>query len=210
MMVNVDNTLQYQEITSQMKDNTQDELNSQLVELMTLYYNDPNLFAVQILNVDPDDQQREVLYSIRDKKKTSVKSGRGAGKTWTAGMACWWFMCTRFNAQIYITAASGGTIMGAIWPTISVLHQNMHPLFKDDFEVQATQLKHKVYGNTWFCITRTAKKEKSEAMAGAHNEDMMYIIDESSGVDDEIFKSVFGSLTEEENYLLMLSNPRRL
>jgi len=190
----------------QPSDNVQDEL----VELMLLYYRNPVLFAQQILNVYPDKQQTEVLNSLVTNKKLTIKSGRGAGKTWCAGIAIWWFLCTRYNAQLFVTAASGGTIAGAIWPTIAVLHQDMHPLFKDDFEVQATQIKHKSFPSTWFCIQRTSKKENPEAMAGSHSENMMYLIDEASGVDDAIFRAIFGSLTEEENYLIMLSNPRRL
>lgn len=187
-----------------------EQIQDDLVNLMILYYNDPVLFSNQVLNIYPDEQQTEVLREIGTSKKISIKSGRGAGKTWTAGIAIWWFLCTRFNAQIFVTAASGGTIAGAIWPTVALLHQDMHELFRDDFIVQATQVKHAVYPNTWFCIQRTAKKENPEAMAGSHSQNMMYLIDEASGVDDAIFKAIFGSLTEKENYLIMLSNPRRL
>lgn len=194
----------------------QDMLDEELVRLGKLYYRDPVIYANQILRgpdgqpLQPDDQQSEVLYKLRDNKVVTVKSGRGAGKTYDAGVAIWWFLCTRYNAQVYVTAASGGTIQGGIWPTISELHQNMHPLYKDDFEVQVTQVKSKEYPNTWFCVQRTAKKENPEAMAGAHNLNMMYVIDEASGVDDAIFKSIMGSLTEDDNFLLLLSNPRRL
>lgn len=47
-------------------------------------------------------------------------------------------------------------------------------------------------------------------MAGSHALNMLYVMDEASGIDDGVFNSVFGSLTEDDNYLLMLSNPRRL
>lgn len=185
-------------------------IDEDLQKLMLLYYNDPNLFAKQILNITPDEQQREVLESLRTKKKTTVKSGRGSGKTWVAAIAIWHFLCTRFSSQVYVSAASGGVMAGGLWPTLSYLHNQMHPLFKDDFDVQVTQVKHKVYPNIWFCYQRTARKEAEENIAGAHNKDMLYVLDESSGIPDNIFKTIFGSLTEEENYLLMLSNPRRL
>jgi phage terminase large subunit len=187
-----------------------EKIQEDLVNLMIVYYNDPVTFAQQILNIFPDEQQIKVLTSLGPSKKLTIKSGRGAGKTWTAAIAIWWFLCTRYNAQIFVTAASGGTIMGAIWPTIALLQQEMHPLFKDDFIVQATQVKHQTFPSTWFCIQRTAKKENPEAMAGSHSQNMMYLIDEASGVDDAIFRAIFGSLTEKENYLIMLSNPRRL
>lgn len=190
--------------------NQENKEDKDLLELMEIYYDDPVLFCRQILHIEPDEQQEEMLYALRDNKKATAKSGRGAGKTFGAGMGIWWFLNTRFNAQVYITAASGGTIQGAIWPTIAKLHQEMDPLFKNCWDLQTTQVKRKQYPATWFCLSRTARKESPESLAGAHAENLLYIIDEASGVDDAIFKSVFGSLTEEENYLLMLSNPRRL
>lgn len=179
-----------------------------LYELMEVYYDEPVLFAQQILKIDPDEQQREVLYDLLNHKMLTVKSGRGTGKTWCAAIAIWWFLNTRYNAQVYVTAKSGGSITIGIWPTISKVYQNMDPLFKKCWDLQTTQVKRKQFPNTWFCISRTARKEDPEGLAGAHAENLLFVVDEASGVNDEIFRSVFGSLTEEENYLLMISNPR--
>jgi hypothetical protein len=178
--------------------------------LMELYLNDPITFSIQVLNITPTPQQEEVIWDIIKSKKVTCKSGRGVGKTFCAAIVVWWFLITRFKPQVYITAASGGQVQGGIWPTLSTTWDNMDPVFKDNFDVLATQIKHKEYPNSWFAATRTARRENPEAMAGAHAKNLLYIIDEASGVEENIFKSVVGSLTEVENYLLMLSNPRRL
>ena len=179
--------------------------------LIQLYHDDPIIFCENILNIKPDDQQREVLETFYNGKiRTTVKSGRGAGKTWTAGMIIWHFLCTRSHSQIYITAPAGGNIQGAIWPTLGKLYANMHPMYKEQFEFQTTQIKHKEFPHNWFALTRTARQENPDAMAGTHAENMLYVIDEASGVSDDMFRVVSGSLTETYNYLLMLSNPRRL
>ncbi len=181
-----------------------------LESLVQLYHDDPITFSHQILKVYPDLQQSGVIQNLYQRKKASVRSGRGCGKTYCAGVIIWHFLCTRANAQVYITAPAGGTISGAIWPTLGKIYQTMNPIYKDQFDFQTTQIKHKEFGSTWFAITRTARQENPDAMAGSHAENMLYIIDEASGVSDEMFRIIFGSLTEQDNYLLMLSNPRRL
>jgi len=178
--------------------------------LMELYLRDPILFSKQVLNITPTPQQEAVIWDLIRKKKVTAKSGRGVGKTFCAAIIVWWFLITRYKPQVYVTAASGGQISGGIWPTLSTTWDSMDPVFKDNFDVLATQIKHKEFPNSWFAQTRTARRENPEAMAGAHNRHLLYVIDEASGVEENIFKSVVGSLTEEENYLLMLSNPRRL
>ena len=180
--------------------------------LIQLYHDEPVIFAEQILNVQPDEQQADILNSFYTcgKKRSTVRSGRGAGKTWTAGMLIWHFLCTRSMSQIYITAPAGGNIQGAIWPTLGKLHANMHPMYKNQFDFQTTQVKHKEFPHVWFALTRTARQENPDSLAGTHAENMLYIIDEASGVSDDMFRVVDGSLTEFDNYLLMLSNPRRL
>ena len=186
---------------------TPDEELQTLVE--TLYHN-PCLFSELILGIKPDKQQTEVINALYERKYVSVRSGRGCGKTWCAGIIIWHFLCTRAYSQIYITASSGGTIQGAIWPTLAKLHDNMESMYKDQFELQSTMIKHKTHKLNWFAMTRTARQENPEALAGSHAMQMLYVIDEASGVADAMFNSIFGSLTEEDNYLLMLSNPRRL
>jgi len=189
----------------------QTDTDEAILSLVQLYHDDPVLYCEQILSIEPDEQQAEGLVALYNpKKKTTIRSGRGAGKTWLAGMGIWHFLSTRSMSQVYITAPAGGNIQGAIWPTLGKLYANMHPMYKDQFEFQTTQIKHKVYPHTWFAITRTARQENPDALAGSHAEHMLYVIDEASGVNDDMFRVITGSLTEAKNYLLMLSNPRRL
>jgi len=192
-------------ITKQISDN------EKLAQLLTLYFNDPVIFAEQILHVHPDSQQKNILRSFyTGRKRVTIRSGRGSGKTWLAGILIWHFLCTRYFSQVYATAASGGTVSGALWPTLGKIYEGMEPLFKDQFEFMAASIRHRQYNHTWFAMTRTARAENPSAMAGAHAKYMLYVIDEASGFTDDMFNSVFGSLTEEHNYLLMLSNPRKL
>ena len=59
----------------------------------------------------------------------------------------------------------------------------------------------------WFAVARTATKP--ENMQGFHEDNMLFIVDEASGVDDPIMEAILGTLSGENNKLLMCGNPTR-
>jgi hypothetical protein len=184
-------------------------LKDPLVKLMSEYYNNPVKFSIDILGCMPDEQQSEALMNITEHPKLSVRSGRGNGKSYTSAMLILWFIHTRNNAQIFLTAPSQ-SMLTAVWATVSKLHYQSVQMFRDRFELLSTSIKHKNYPTHWFCIQQTSRKDKPESMAGKHNINMLYILEEASGIDDELFNIMYDSMTEEENYIFLISNPRKL
>jgi len=183
-----------------------------LLEFLKILYKDPIFFSKYILHIEPDSQQAEVIRSVYSfpTKKVAVKAGRGSGKTWAASILIFHFLCTRSHSQVYLTAATGGTLHGAIWPTLSKIYDGMNPYYKNIFDFQNSAIRHKESPNSWFCMLKTSRAENPDSLAGSHAKNMLFVADESSGIPEENFKIIQGSLTEENNYLLMLSNPRRL
>lgn len=59
----------------------------------------------------------------------------------------------------------------------------------------------------WFATARTATKP--ENMQGFHEDNMLFIVDEASGVADPIMEAVLGTLSGVNNKLLMCGNPTR-
>lgn len=59
----------------------------------------------------------------------------------------------------------------------------------------------------WFAVARTATK--SENMQGFHEDNMLFIVDEASGVADPIMEAILGTLSGENNKLLMCGNPTK-
>jgi hypothetical protein len=188
----------------------EDVTKEDLTALLNLYYDDPALFAKQVLNIELDEQQIYVINTLYNgKKKTTVRAGVGVGKTTASAVLIWHFLITRYDSNVFITAPGAGQISGALWPKVSELYYKMHPFFKKDWNLLDKKIVN-VERRNWFCIARTARRENPEAMQGAHNENMLYIIDEASGVDDDIFNVIRRTMTQDNNYIFLIGNPDRI
>ena len=65
----------------------------------------------------------------------------------------------------------------------------------------------KGHDKRWFAVAKTATKP--ENMQGFHEDNMLFIVDEASGVADIIMEAILGTLSGENNKLLMLGNPTK-
>lgn len=81
------------------------------------------------------------------------------------------------------------------------------PLLTQLFEWQKTKIICRVAPERWFAAARTAARP--ENMQGFHDDHLLFILDEASGIDDAIFEAVEGALTGKDNKLLIAGNPTR-
>jgi hypothetical protein len=174
-------------------------------ELIDLYYDDPVGFAEDVLNFYPDDKQEEIMLSVRDNKRTSVRSGQGVGKTATVACIIIWYMLFRENAKIMATAPTRQQLNIALWPEIA---KWLSGTYADTFLTLTKTMLYMVgYELEWFATAKTATKK--ENMAGLHADNMLIIVDEASGVSDEILETLLGTITGVDNRILFISNPTR-
>lgn len=163
-------------------------------------------------------QQYVILYSVelavlgKSQKKISIRSGHGIGKSTTMSWLIIWFILCYPNCRIPCTAPTGDQLHDVLWTEIRTWVTRFPdiPWLKDKFDVQRDYIRINEEGNSAFARARTARKETPEALAGLHAENMMMIVDESSGVPDEIFNVARGAFTEENVLVILISNPTRL
>lgn len=173
-----------------------------------LYYADhPVEFVEDLLHVRPDPTQAEILRSVAVNQMTSVRSGHGIGKSAVEAWAVIWFMSTRPFPKIPCTAPTQHQLFDILWAEVSKWLRNNRALER---EIMWTKEKvyMKQYPEEWFAVARTASKP--DALQGFHADDILYIIDEASGVDDRVFEPVLGALSTPGARLLMCGNPTQL
>ncbi len=168
---------------------------------------DPVLFAERIIGVEPDPEQAAILNSLVENTMTTVRSGHGVGKSAVEAWAVIWFLCTRPYPKVPCTAPTQHQLCDILWAEIAKWIRNSKYL-----QEALVWTREKVYmkgqPEEWFAVARTASQP--DALQGFHAEHLLYIIDEASGVDDEIFEPVLGTLTTKGARLLMCGNPTQL
>ena len=142
-------------------------------------------------------------------KRISVASGHGIGKSTVLSWLLLWFLFCYPDAQIPCTAPTGDQLYDVLWKEVSKWLNLMPKQYRDFYEWQSNYIRMKESPATWFARARTAKKESPEALAGIHGDHVMMLVDEASGVPDEVFTTAEGALTGENILVILISNPTR-
>ncbi|MDD2979541.1 MAG: DEAD/DEAH box helicase family protein [Hespellia sp.] len=166
----------------------------------------PVQFCREVLMFEPDEWQISALNDLRDNPKVAVKSGQGVGKTGVEACALLWFLTCYPDARIVATAPTKQQLNDVLWSEVSKW-MNKSPLLPMLLKWTKTYIYMIGYEKRWFAVARTATKP--ENMQGFHEDNMLFIIDEASGVADPIMEAIVGTLSGENNKLLMMGNPTR-
>lgn len=167
---------------------------------------DPVLFFKEALNYIPDKWQSEAAYSVRDNPRTTIKSGQGVGKTAdTVAIALWFLFCHK-NARVVATAPTKRQLNDVMWAEMAKWINNS-PLLKAILSKTKTYIYVNGAEDTWFAVA--VASSRPENIQGFHADNLLFIIDEASGVDDSIVEAINGTLSGENNKLLMLGNPTK-
>lgn len=171
-----------------------------------IYQKNPVLFAEEILNFTPDKWQKEALQDLAENSKVSIKSGQGVGKTGMEAVALLWFLTCFPYPRVVATAPTRQQLHDVLWSEVAKW-QERSPLLKSILKWTKTYIYMIGYEKRWFATTRTATKP--ENMQGFHEDNMLFIVDEASGVADSIMEAILGTLSGVNNKLLMCGNPTR-
>lgn len=144
----------------------------------------------------------EILEAIKNHPRVTVRSGHKVGKTTTAAIAALWFVTSFPRARVVVTAPTGRQIRSIFWKELQRLYSKnasriggeMHNLpqiglqFRDGREIVG------------FSTT------EPEKMAGISGPALLFIVDEASGVQEDIFEAIEGNRAGGAR-LVMFSNP---
>lgn len=182
------------------------QIDEAMIRGMVQYIRNPVLFVRQILNAEPDPWQAETLQALADHSRVAVRSGHGVGKTTLEAWALLWFLFTRPFPKIPCTAPTRQQLYDILWAEAAKWLERASAL-KPYFEWQKTRIVQRQHPERWFAVARTANKP--ENLAGFHEEHLLFIVDEASGVPDFVFETIEGALTTSDAKLLICGNPTK-
>ncbi len=175
-------------------------------ERIPVYRKNPVLFAREVLLFEPDEWQRATLMDLAENPKVAIKSGQGVGKTGLEAVALLWFLCCYPYPRIVATAPTKQQLHDVLWSEVSKW-MSKSPLLSKILKWTKTYIYMAGNEKRWFAVARTATKP--ENMQGFHEDNMLFIVDEASGVADPIMEAILGTLSGRNNKLLMCGNPTR-
>ena len=169
-----------------------------------LYRKDPCLFFKEVTGFKPDPWQKEAATAIAQHRKVSIRSGQGVGKTaFEANLVLWFLSCFPYP-RVVCTAPTRQQLNDVLWAEIAKW-QERSPVLQAMLVWTKTRVYMRGHEKRWFAVARTATKP--ENMQGFHEDNMLFVVDEASGVADPIMEAIQGTLSGDNNRLLMCGNP---
>lgn len=183
-------------------------MSNPFVDFVERYYDEPVLFVREVLGQEPDDWQAEFLTAVATgKRKISVRSGHGVGKSTAASWAAIWYVCTRYTCKVIITAPTSAQLFDALFAELKAQMRKLPEWAYELFEVKTDRIELKAAPQEVFISARTSRAEQPEAMQGVHADNVLLIADEASGIPEAVFEAAVGSMSGHSACTLLLGNP---
>jgi hypothetical protein len=167
----------------------------------------------------PDVWQQDVLGEVRSyclkiaregnpgPFQLAVASGHGIGKSVLVAWLIQWFMSTRDNPQIVVTANTETQLLTKTWRTLSRWHKKM--LNSHWFDWTATKFALKASPEDWYASAVAWSENNPDAFAGTHDKNVLVIFDEASNIHDVIWGKIDGAMSTRGAMWICFGNPTR-
>lgn len=173
------------------------------------YRRDPVAFVVEQIRATPEAWQANALVDIAEHDRLAVKSGHGVGKSALMAWVIIWWHATRFPAKTACTAPTAHQLEDILWGELSAWYRRLSDPWRAQFDLTSGRFAVRGAPDESFAVARTARKENPEAFQGFHSPNMLFLIDEASGVEEIIFEVGQGAMSTAGAKTLMAGNPTR-
>jgi len=152
--------------------------------------------------------QSETLNALfrEDIKRVAVKSGQGVGKTMIESAAILLFLLLYKDARVVATAPTQHQLIDILWSEIGKWIGKSATL-KAFFTHTKTRLYVKGFETSWWATAQTSNSV--EGMQGFHADNLLIVCDEASGIENSVFEVLLGTMSGDNNKILLCGNPTR-
>ncbi len=178
--------------------------------LMTPHQREASDALSRLVREKRDGKARDVL-------GISIMSGKGTGKDAWSSWAILWFLSCFLYPKVPCVSVSADQLNKVLWSEIS--KWLMHSAIREHFTLQNdklffTDLTAAERGKRWLAFPKAANpkqtfEEQVETLAGIHEDYLMQVVDEGSGILENVFQVLEGNMTGPVNLMLLIFNPTR-
>jgi hypothetical protein len=179
------------------------------IDTVERWKGDPVSFVSDVWGIDLEPFQEDAMLGLATDDRVSIRSGHGVGKSALASWAALWFLSTHYPAKVPITAPTAHQLEDVLHPEIGMWLSRMPVDLKQQFVLKADKLALRDAPQDSFAAFRTGNKANPEALQGFHSENILFVLDEASGIDDVVFEVAEGALSTPGARVLMTGNPTR-
>ena len=191
-----------------MKRLTQEEF-----DLVLEAWSQDHVLAIESLfDIELTGQQKElVTLSDHQAARVAVASCTGSGKSAVCSMLVFIYLMLLPDCRILVTSPSFNQLVRVFSAELEKWYRKMPEQFQELFKVTREKVEYlgsRVHNN--FCNLVTASVENKESLQGGHAENYVIIADEASGIKQEAFDILLGTLsTGKGGRFIQVSNPVR-
>lgn len=167
---------------------------------------DPRIWIRERLKETSWSKQDEILVSVRDRRKTAVKSCHAVGKSWLSSrIAAWWLDVWPPGTAFVVTSApSGPQIKAILWREIGRAYMRG----KLNGRVNQTEWFMKVDGKEEIvAFGRKPDDYDPAAFQGIHAQRVLVILDEANGIRGPLHEAAGSLIANDDSKMLMIGNP---
>lgn len=195
---------------------------SQLVFPLVAYQRDPVGFARDVMGYVPCrtveeieraltadakakilwEKQIEILEAAANHPRVAVASGHKISKSHTAAILTLWFYCCFDQARVVLSSVTARQVDRILWRELRMLRAHSKETIPGKMgELARTGLVSSDFREAFGFTARDA-----EAVAGISGKNLLYVLDEASGIEQLIFDAIEGNRAGGAR-LVMFSNP---
>lgn len=168
--------------------------------LMSLAEKNPQWWINNVVGNTIWQKQIEIVESVRDNQRTTVRSCNGAGKSFISANIVAWFLCAHPESIIITTAPTARQVEEILWQEIARIHST------SKMKLGGTLLKTKWdMGAKWFAMGLSTNDPNR--FQGFHAPHILAVLDEACGIEPQIYEAVEAILTSEGAKVLLIGNP---
>lgn len=190
------------------------QLDPRYIYAVKCFAKDLTRFAIEVCGLRVTYQQRELFeHTQMIGSRVSVASGHGTGKTKSFGIIALWHLTMYHNSITNVVAPNIAQVRKQVFKEVALCLSSMrrgpYAWLAEHIELLVDSIHIKGSKETWHVLAKTAPKGAPENLAGSHARHLLFLVDEASGVDDAHFGVMTGALTEENNRMVLASQPTR-
>jgi phage terminase large subunit len=192
----------------------------------TRYQADPTRFAREVLGVQPWHKQIEIMEAVRDHRRVAVKSGHKVSKSHTAAIIALWFYCSFHDARVIMSSTTARQVDQILWRELRMMRARSGRCLDckaedpEGLRIPKPCPHSATIEGELGDLARTGLKSpdfreivgftarEAEAVAGISGSNLLYILDEASGIPPVIHEAIAGNLAGGGREL-KLGNPTR-